>query len=116
MAWIKFAGIAQAHAPHGEVTMAVLETRCQHHRPAFLDDELSIRLQVRREGVKIRFAYAMFSPRYSEPIASGETLHVPMDKNLKVTRLPEVVVNRLEKEKWIETWPSSLFESLKLRP
>lgn len=113
MAWIKHAGISQAHAPHGDITMAVIETKVLHHRPAFLDDELSIRLQVRREGVKIRFAYAMFSPRYTEPVAAGETLHVPMNEDLKVARLPQTILDRLESEVWIETWPSNLFESRK---
>jgi acyl-CoA thioester hydrolase len=105
MAWLKFRGLNHLHAPHDDLTMAVLETRVQHHRPLYLDETLKVRLQIQLAGLKIRFAYAAYGERYSEAVATGESLHVPLDKNLRVTRLSKELKTQLETESWNETWP-----------
>jgi len=107
--WIKKKGVAKYHYPHLEVTMAVTETKVKHLKPAFLDDNLEIHLQVRMEGLKIIFQYVMYSERYGEkPVCTGETWHIPVNNEFKVCRLPQGLSEALEKEAWTETWLSNL--------
>lgn len=104
--WLRARNLLEAHAPHADLTLAVVETSCRHLRPAYLEDDLKIHLQVRLEGAtKIYFRYQMYSPRFEKPIATGTTVHVPLNGELKVTRLPEPLRRELEKETWTETWP-----------
>jgi acyl-CoA thioester hydrolase len=103
--WINSKGLREFHYPYAALTLAVLETSTRHFRSAYFNDLLKIRLQVRREKLKVRFRYGIYSDRYEEPICTGEVLLVPLNQDNKPTRLPEKLAAVLEKEKWIETWP-----------
>ena len=105
MAWINTYGLREYHYPYSQTTLAVLETSTKHFRPAYFNDLLHIRLQVRREKLKVRFRYAIYSDRFSEPLCTGEVLLVPLNQDNKPTRLPDKLLSLLEKETWIETWP-----------
>ena len=107
VAWINENGLREYHYPFANVTLAVLETSTQHFKPAYFNDLLKIALQVRREKLKVRFRYAIYSERFDSAICTGEILLVPLNQDNKPTRLPELLVQLLEKEKWIETWPSN---------
>lgn len=106
--WINERNLKEIHYPHSEMTLAVLETSTRHLRPAFFNDKLSVQLQVRREKLKIRFRYAIYSERFEAPIGIGDVLLVPLNRENKPTRLPQALIDAVEKEKWIETWPSNL--------
>lgn len=108
MAWMRHKKLHTTHAPHTEISLAVLETSCQHHRPAHLDDILTVYLQVKREGARVRFAYALYSDRYDALVAKGTSTHIPMNRELKACRLPKQIIKQLESEPWNETWPSNL--------
>lgn len=99
VAWLRHHELSQ-----DEHIFAVVETQCRHHRPAYFNDELTVQLQVRRDSGKIHFQYKIFTPRYDTPICTGMTLHILVDKNLKVRKPPKHIVDLLEKEQWIETW------------
>ncbi len=115
--WLRQKEIAQYHYPHAPVTIAVLETQVRHLKPAYLEDDLQIHMQVHMQGLKIRFQYAIYSERFgSRPICTAETLHIPVNNEFKVCRLPEGLIQALEKEQWTETWLSSLSESQKPQP
>ena len=83
---------------------AVVETQCRHWRPAAFNDELTVQLQVRAVEAKILFEYKIISPKYERPICDGMSLHILVDKNMKVRKPPRNVLETLEKEPWIETW------------
>lgn len=107
--WLRHKNLMQYHYPAVNVTLAVLETQVRHLKPAYLEDELEIHMQVRMEGLKIRFQYAIYSGRYgSQPICTAETWHIPLNENFKVCRLPDGLSAALEKETWTETWLSNL--------
>lgn len=104
VAWLRARELSQWHAPHYPMTMAVLESRLRHHRPAYFDDLLTVSLTVRREKLKIRFRYVISSERFiGQAICEGETLHIPVDDEFRVCRLPEGLIRVLEVEPWIET-------------
>jgi acyl-CoA thioester hydrolase len=86
-----------------EGVFAVLETQCRHLRPAYFEDVLTVELQVCRQDAKVLFNYRIFSPRFDRPICNGMSLHILVDKNLKVRKLPQIVIDALEQEPWIET-------------
>jgi acyl-CoA thioester hydrolase len=102
VAWMRANDLGGTHYPRTDRVLAVLQYRMWHLRPARFDDLLRIHLQVRREGLKIRFQYAIFLG--TERIAQAETLHIPVDGQLKPTRPSPEFTAHMEKEKWTETW------------
>ena len=105
VAWMRAHQLNQAHFPHSEVVLAVVKVEVHHEAPAFFDDALAISLQVRREGLKIHFRYAIYREPSGNRVAWGETIHVPVNKDLKAVRPDKLLSDHLEKEQWIETWP-----------
>ena len=103
--WIKKRGLSHCHYPQRDMTLAVIETQCHHYRPVFLGDQVSVKLQVRQERLKIHFRYAIFSSREVDRVAEGSSVHVPLNKELEVTRIPKELKHQLENEQWTETWP-----------
>ncbi|NJL25301.1 MAG: acyl-CoA thioesterase [Calothrix sp. SM1_5_4] len=109
VAWMRARGLSGTHFPHSDRVLAVLHYQVWHFKPCTFDDQISVRLQVRRSGLKIHFQYAIYkgSDKGSERIAEAETLHIPVDGNLKAVRPSPLLISTLEKEAWTETWLSS---------
>jgi acyl-CoA thioester hydrolase len=105
VAWMRSRGLSDTHFPEADAALAVIEARILHHQPCGFGERLMIRLQVKRERARIRFRYTVHSDSRDEMIASGETIHVPVNKSLRPTRAAQKLVNALESEPWIETWP-----------
>jgi len=102
VAWAHQKGLVDYQRPESASQFAVYETRVRHLRPCRFGDQLKIDLQARREGVRVVFQYRLWT---GETLAAlGESIHVPLDKNLKVMRLPDEMKEVLEKEIWTETW------------
>lgn len=106
VAWMRESGLAHTHWPKSEIVLAVLSYRMFHLKPSTFDDVLEVRLQVRREGVKVRFQYVI--EKAGVRVAEAETLHISVGKDLKVSRPLAELSKMLEKEKWTETWLSNL--------
>ena len=107
VAWMRARHLSDMHFPKADAALAVIESRIEHFKPIGFDDSFTIRLQVKRDRLKIYFRYAMHSDKRDDVIATGETVHVAVNKALRPTRLNEKFVQALEKETWIETWPSN---------
>jgi acyl-CoA thioester hydrolase len=105
--WMRARGLTETHFPEADCALAVIESRVLHHKPVYFDDLMTIRVQVKRDGLKITFRYALTCERSPEKIATGETVHVAVNKELRPIRLNPKFIAALEKEKWIETWPWS---------
>lgn len=105
--WMREKSLMPFHSPQANLTLAVLESSCRHYLPAFYEDELYIALQIQlRKRLKILIQYAITSNRYGDQtITTGMTLHVPLNNQLKICRLPDKFQQVLESEKWTETWP-----------
>lgn len=102
--WLRARGLEHEHYPKSELTLAVLETACRHLHPVHLGDDVKIYLAIRAQGLKIEFQYAIFTKRFEDPVALGTSLHVMLDKEFKVRRPPQAILQVLEKELWTETW------------
>lgn len=106
VAWMRARDLAETHWPRSERVLALLHYQVWHLRPCTFDDLLRVYLQVRRDGLKIQFQYAIY--KGGERICEAETLHVAVDTKLKPVRPLPQFLNVLEKEKWTETWLSNL--------
>ncbi len=106
VAWMRARDLAETHWPHSDRVLALLHYQVWHMRPCTFDDLVRVYLQVRRDGLKIHFQYAIY--KGEERICEAETLHVAVDTKLKPVRPLPQFLNVLEKEKWTETWLSNL--------
>lgn len=109
VAWAINRGLLDYQQPGSASQLAVYETQLRHLQPAKFGDDLQTFVQVKSKGVKIIFEYKIFVPAKSEdPFLMGRTIHVPLDLNLKLMKVPPSIKDILEKEQWIETWLSNL--------
>lgn len=102
VSWAHSVGLIDYQRPESASHFAVLETRVKHLKPVFFGDQLEIQLQVKLEGVRIFFQYRMQSG--PEVVALVETIHVPLNKNLKPIRLTKEFKTIMETRFWKETW------------
>jgi acyl-CoA thioester hydrolase len=103
VAWAHQVGIIDYQNPESGHFLAVLETRCRHLKPSYFGDLLTVRLQVKAQGVRICFQYLITSEK-GEKIAAGTSTHASLNKQLRPIRMTEQMKNILEKETWTETW------------
>lgn len=106
VSWLHHQGLAHIHYPHTEHVLALLRYQLWYFGSARLDDVVRIALQLRRQGLKIHFQYAIYKDEVR--IAQAETLHFPVDRELRPVRPQAELLNRLENEAWTETWLSNL--------
>ena len=102
--WLREHDLLGEHAPYSKVSFAVLTSGCEHKAICRFGDELRIDVQVRKERAKVRFQYAVFGEDESL-IATGHTLHIPVDENLRICRIPKRIDERLCGEPWSTDWP-----------
>ena len=105
VAWMRARDLSRTHFPHNDRVLALLHYQVWHKKTSTFDDALRIYLQVKRKGLKIYFQYAMY--KEDSRICEAETLHIPVDGELRPVRPSEELNQVLEKEKWTETWLSN---------
>ncbi|MFZ4404695.1 MAG: acyl-CoA thioesterase [Pseudobdellovibrionaceae bacterium] len=109
VAWAHEHGLIDYQRPESASRFAVYETLVRHLKPAFFGDTLHTEVQARREGIKVQFQYRMWSvSRAADAIKTlvsvAQTVHVPLDENLKIKRLSPEMLQVLERQSWTETW------------
>ena len=82
--------------------LPVAEAHCRYLGPSSYDDLLTVRTSVSQmRQSSIRFEYQVLKNRGPEPIATGYTVHIFIDRSRKPVRIPEdlkakVELNQLE--------------------
>jgi acyl-CoA thioester hydrolase len=72
------------------IFLAVAEARCRYASPARFDDEVVIRTWVEDAKPRlIRFAYEMRLAADGRKLATGETTHILLGRDLRPSRMPE---------------------------
>jgi acyl-CoA thioester hydrolase len=88
--------------------LVVVETRVRHKSPIRYGEILTIDIQLKTEGPRLIIQYRLRSEdplnRVLKLCALAETIHCRIDQNFKVLRLDKKIIQRMENEKWIETW------------
>ena len=75
---------------HDGVFLAVAEAHCRYASPARFDEEVVIRTWVAEANPRmVRFAYEMLLGDGGRKLATGETKHIFLGRNLRPCRLPE---------------------------
>jgi len=122
VAWFRKSGLAKVTWEDEAMYFPLVKSNVEYKKPIFFDDQIEIRLQVKQQGVKFIFEYAIYvveesqdlrskafpQPRGELPIlcATGGTIHVLVDQNFNVNRSNQPKLKSImEKESWTETWP-----------
>jgi acyl-CoA thioester hydrolase len=72
------------------VFLAVAEAHCRYSSPARFDEEVVIRTWVEEANPRmVRFAYEMVLAEGGRKLATGQTKHIFLGRNLRPCRLPE---------------------------
>ena len=72
------------------VLLAVAEARCRYSSPARFDEEVVVKTWIAESTPRtIRFAYEMRLIGDGRKLASGETLHLFCDRQMKRRRVPD---------------------------
>jgi acyl-CoA thioester hydrolase len=77
--------------------MPVVDARCRYRVPAVYDEEIIVRTHLRnvRESV-VRFGYELRRANDGRLLATGETMHIAVDSEKKITSFPEKYVKALQ--------------------
>ena len=70
--------------------IAVVDARCRYKSPAKYDDEVIVRTHLKnvRESL-VHFGYELLRASDSTLLAEGETTHIVIDREMKVSTIPE---------------------------
>jgi|SRR5450755_2392657 acyl-CoA thioester hydrolase len=72
------------------VFLAVAEARCRYASPARFDEEVIIRTWAEEANMRmVRFGYEMVRAADGRKLASGETKHIFLGRDLRPCRMPE---------------------------
>jgi len=87
--WLRATGHSYREMERRGRGLVVVEALVRYRRPAFFDDELTLRTELADLGkVSLRFDYEVL--RDGEPIATGHTRHACVDlRSGKPLRMPE---------------------------
>lgn len=105
VAWMRDRRLIEVHTPVGPYSFAVIDVEARYLRPVKFDDEIQVFVEVKMEGARMRFQYAIWCERLATWSATGKTTLVPLDANLRPAKLPPEVRAVFQIEPWSETWP-----------
>ncbi|SPE45651.1 4-hydroxybenzoyl-CoA thioesterase [Candidatus Sulfotelmatobacter sp. SbA7] len=76
--------------------MPVVDARCRYRVPAVYDEEIIVRTHLKnvRESV-VRFGYELRRASDGRLLATGETMHIAVDSEKKITAFPEKYMKAL---------------------
>lgn len=80
--------------------MPVVDARCRYRVPAVYDEEVIVRTHLKnvRESV-VRFGYELRRASDGRLLATGETMHIAVDSEKKITAFPEKYIKALRAAK-----------------
>ncbi|HEX4926031.1 MAG TPA: acyl-CoA thioesterase [Bdellovibrionales bacterium] len=104
-AWVRENGLADLLWKTHKIGFAVIEAYARYAKPAAHNEEIDVRMQVRREGIRYRFQYNIVRADSGESLVTGVTVHVPLSEQLKPCRVPAKFNEIVEASPWTETWP-----------
>lgn len=82
--FIKKMGMSYSKLEQLGIIMPLVSLECNYHGPAFYEDELTVTAElVKATGVKVEFAYAVYSDRQEKPINTGKTVLGIVDRDRK---------------------------------
>lgn len=78
-------GLSYDHVEKQGYRILPVHTSCDFKTPAYYDDVLTVRITVKEiKGIKLTFGYEIVREKDAALIATGETTHILLDRNMKV--------------------------------
>lgn len=105
VAWLRERGLMHFHAPFGPYVFAVVDLGARFLKPAKFEDLLEVWVQVRTQGARMHFQYAIWNTRAKEWAATGHTQLVPVSAELRAVKPPSELLDAIRAEHWDEIWP-----------
>ena len=94
--WLRSRGLDYRRLEAEGVSLAVSAISVQYHRSSRFDDELHVAATLTElKSRRVRYRYLI--TRGDEEIASGDSLHTPIDASGRVIRLPSLWLEALQK-------------------
>lgn len=94
--WLRDRGLNYRSLEDAGVSLAVSAISVQYLRSSRFDDELDIQATMTElKSRRVRFSYELF--RIGERVATADSLHTPVDARGRVTRLPSMWLEALQK-------------------
>lgn len=98
--WIKQKGYDYRMFEHDGFHLALISASAQFKKPTRFDDEIEIRIKAQVDGLRVFFEYEVHmvdagpkgQVKPGALLATGETVHVTVDKNMRPARLPQNIV------------------------
>lgn len=97
LAWLAKSGLLEEYSQKDGLQFAVVDAQVSFKKPATYGEEIQIHMQVRKNKAKLVFDYEIYNS-HQERICTGSTSHATVDANLKVTKIPQNIINLLEKQ------------------
>ncbi len=73
------------------VMLPVVDVSCKYHHPSKYDDHVIVRARIKEyKGIKINIEYEAIREQDGKLLATGETKHVWVNKELKPVRLEKI--------------------------
>ncbi len=86
--WLRERGLDYRRLEASGISLAVSAVNVQYLRSSRFDDELFVQADMTElKSRRVRYHYVVY--RGSETLATGDTLHTPVDKNGRALRLPK---------------------------
>ena len=94
--FIRALGLSYAEIESRAILLPVIEASVRYVKSARYDDVLEVHLSQTHTRVKIRFEYKVHRQEDQAVIALGHTVHVCVGPELKPTRAPEWLLQKLD--------------------
>jgi acyl-CoA thioester hydrolase len=94
--FIRGLGLSYGEIEQRGILLPVYEASVQYLKSAKYDDLLEVHLSQTHTRVKIRFEYRVRRPADDAVIALGHTMHVCVGRELRPTRAPDWLLEKLE--------------------
>ena len=95
--WLRSVGLSSFHHPKYDLVLAVISAQVNYVKPCQFDQAIKIKLIVKKDRLKLTINYLMYNEQM-ELLAEGSTTHVPMNKDLKIIKYPQPMLEILNKE------------------
>jgi acyl-CoA thioester hydrolase len=98
--YFRHIGFTYKELEQENVFMPVLECYCRYDRSAYYDDQLEIITEFEMlSRLKMKFHYEVFRRPDNEKLATGYTIHAPVNRAGKPCRIPERYAQAFQKGK-----------------
>lgn len=102
VAWGLQNGLIVLDQNKAKTHLAVIDLKSKYIKPLVFGDVFEVETQVRLEKLRLIFQYRIWHQDMIKAV--GETVHVPLDENLKIKPWDAETQKLLRSQSWTETW------------